>query len=128
MQAVNYYDAHKAFLQPLEIGDQVTLQDPHTLQWTIHEKILEARPDSLSYKVAVGNKTQVRARRMLKALHSPLQQANAHLANAQHPPNTSTCAPNLPAPSLQSVQSFHTDNNLASPLNTGIPHNGIVIL
>ena len=41
-----YYDAHKAFLQPLQVGDQVTLQDPHTLQWVVPRKILEVRPDN----------------------------------------------------------------------------------
>ena len=61
------------------------LQDPHTLLWTVQGEILETRPDRLSYKVAVGNKIQVRARRMLKALPEQLQQANAHLTNAQHP-------------------------------------------
>ena len=73
------------------------------------------------YKVAVGNKTHVCARRMLKALPRQLQQANTHLANAQHPPTTATCASSPQIKSLQFASSFQTVNNPSPPIQPSQP-------
>ena len=118
-RAGHYFDEHKAFLPPLQIGDKVILQDPHTLLWTVQGEILETRPDQLSYKVAVGNRIQVRARRMLKALPEQLQQANAHLTNAQHPELTKTASNPQSTSTSQAVNNNPSSDNQRSRWDRG---------
>ena len=84
--AERHHNQHKTFLPTLNIGDKVKLQCPNTKLWVVEGTIVEAREDKLSYIVQVGNKQQIRARRMLKLCHKrALPSPQTH----HSPPNTS---------------------------------------
>ena len=46
-----FYNQHKSFLPPLEIGQGVIVQDPHTGEWADEAIITSLRPDGLSYEL-----------------------------------------------------------------------------
>ena len=68
MASKECHDQHKSFLPPLEVGQGVIVQDPHSGQWADEAVITRIRPDGLSYELLSSGRSFVRSRKMLRVL------------------------------------------------------------
>ena len=101
------HDQHKKFLPPLEVGQAVIVQDPHSGKWADEAIISSIRPDNLSYELSSNGRSFIRSRKMLRIL----------------PNFVRFTSPLLPSPSSSSWDPVHLQNNLprtrtASPTAT----------
>ena len=62
------HDQHKKILPPLEVGQAVIVQDPHSGKWADEAIITAIRPDGLSYELSSGGRSFVCSRKMLRLL------------------------------------------------------------
>ena len=60
------HDQHKSFLPPLEVGQGVIVQDPHSGKWADEAIITSIRPDGLSYELSSNGRSLLCSRKMLR--------------------------------------------------------------
>ena len=120
--AQEFHDQHKTFLPPLEVGQGVIVQDPHSGVWADEAVISSIRPDGLSYELSSHGRSLLRSRKMLRPLPnfvrftSPL--LPTPLSSASWDPASLLTSPPLTITPNQTGTTLKTSTNLLEPLGS----------